>query len=300
MNLDWMWVKSFLAVVDTGSLSQAAKQLGVSQPTLSRHIQALERQSKLNLFRRNHQGLSLTDEGLSLLESAQHMQAAAESFSRKVTGQETVLKGDIRISANEVVAVYLLPQAIKAFRQLHPEVNIDIIVSNHASSLRKREVDIALRMFQPNELDLIATRLPDLALGLYASIEYLTQHPEPKTLEDCKHHQLIGLDPEYLFLNAFKKTISIPIKRSDFCIRTDSLLTGIALMRAGAGLLVTHRHIAEKYDDVKAILTDASWPTLQFWLVSHHDVKNNLRFKTLMTFLRDWFADDVYKGAVTL
>ncbi|MEJ2644430.1 MAG: LysR family transcriptional regulator [Gammaproteobacteria bacterium] len=178
-QLDWALIRSFLAVARLGSLSAAARDMGVSQPTLSRDIQALEAATGLNLFRRTTQGLVLTPQGQRLVDAADHMNAAADRFARQASGLSVELEGDVRISANEIVGTYLLPPAIADFRQEHPAVHVEVVISNGASSLSKREADIALRMFRPTQPDLVARRLPDLELGFYAHRDYLDRRGEP-------------------------------------------------------------------------------------------------------------------------
>jgi DNA-binding transcriptional LysR family regulator len=296
-RLSWDLVYSFLAVARQGSLSAAAREIGVSQPTLSRDIQALETRTRLNLFKRTTQGLQLTEAGQQLMEAASRMDEAADLFARQASGLSVELQGTVRISANEIVGIYLLPTAIAAFREQHPGVHIEIVISNLASSLSKREADIALRMFHPNQPDLVARRLPDLELGFYAHDGYLQKHGAPQTIEEFKRHTVIGFDESMDFIEGAAQ-MGFPLKREDFPVRTDHMLMHINLARAGAGIVGTHVELAEKFPELQRILQWVNLPSLEFWVVCHSDVQYNSRIRSVMQFLVQWFAADPYQNAI--
>lgn len=297
MNIQWNLIRSFLGVVEQGSLSAAARQLGVSQPTLSRDIQSLESSTGLNLFKRTTQGLELTSEGDRLVEAARQMNTAAELFDRRASGMSTVLEGDVRISVNEVVGIYLLPPAIAAFHQQHPGVHIDIVISNQVSSLSKREADIALRMFRPSQPDLVVRRLTDLALGFYAHKDYIRRMGDPENMAEFSQHTVIGYDESTEFIDG-AAALGYKLSRSDFALRSDHLLSQIALCRSGAGIIAMHKKIAECWPELKPVMRWIELPSLEFWLVCHSDVQFNNRIQALMQHLGQWFADDPYRHIV--
>lgn len=296
-NISWDLIHSFLAVSRHGSLSAAARELGVSQPTLSRDIQALETNTRLNLFKRTTQGLQLTEAGQQLMEAAERMDNAADLFARQASGLSMELEGTVRLSANEIVGIFLLPAAIAAFREQHPGVHIEIVISNRASSLSKREADIALRMFHPNQPDLVARRLPDLALGFYAHRDYVQRHGEPQTVKEFKQHAVIGFDESMDFIEGATQ-MGYQFRREDFPLRTDHMLMQINLARAGAGIIGTHVDLAEKFSELQRILHWVSLPSLEFWAVCHSDVQYNSRIRTVMQFLVQWFAEEPYRHAI--
>ncbi len=293
-NIDWGLIRSFLAVSRLGSLSAAARELTVSQPTLSREIQTLETTTGLNLFRRTTQGLQLTEAGQALVEAAGRMNDAADLFSRQASGLSVELEGDVRISANEIVGIYLLPPAIAAFREHHPGVHIEIVISNRASSLSKREADIALRMFRPTQPDLVARRLPDMDLGFYAHEDYVKQHGEPENIEEFRHHTVIGYDENMEFIEGAAK-LGYKFVRDNFAVRTDHLLAQFNLGRAGAGIIGTHVELAKHWPELVRIMEWVPLPALEFWIVCHSDVQFNSRIRELMRFLANWFDDDPYR-----
>ncbi len=292
-NINWGLIRSFLAVSRLGSLSAAARELGVSQPTLTREIQTLEKTTGLNLFKRTTKGLHLTDAGHSLVETAGKMNAAADQFIRQASGLSFELSGDVRISVNEIVGIYLLPPAIAAFRTRHPSVHIEIVISNRASSLSKREADIALRMFRPTQPDLVARRLPNIELGFYAHRNYIKKFGEPANIDEFKSHTIIGFDENMDFINGAEK-LGYHFVRDNFALRTDHLLAQINLMRAGAGINGTHVKLAEQWPDLVRVLQWVPLPPLEFWCVTHGDVQFNSRIREVMNFLIEWFSQDPY------
>ena len=296
-NMDWEQVRSFLAVARLGSLSAAARELGVSQPTLTRAIQALETATRLNLFQRTTQGLNLTETGQALVDAATQMSEAADRFARQASGLSGELQGTVRVSANEIVGFYLLPPALAAFRTQHPGVAIEIVISNRASSLSKREADIALRMFQPTQPDLVARRLPDLPLGFFAHRDYLARHGTPRTIDDFRSHGVVGFDEATDFIDGAAR-LGFSFTREDFPVRTDHMLLQIQLLRAGAGLGATHLGLARHFPELLRILEDIPLPPLEFWCVCHRDVQYNSRIRALMQHLIQWFADDPYRQVV--
>jgi len=291
----WELIRCFLAVASEGSLSSAARKLGLSQPTLSRNIQTLERQKQLNLFTRSPQGLSLTEAGQALVESARQMGDSAEAFERQISGLSTELEGDIRISANEIVGIYLLPTAIAAFREQHPGVHIETVISNRASSLNKREADIALRMFRPTQPDLVARRLPDMPLGFFAHTSYIEKFGEPESFEALKEHVLIGFDQNTDFIDGAGK-LGFSFRNEDFELRSDSLMLQIQLALQGCGIVGTHVGIAKHWPQMKQVLEWAPIPALEFWVACHADTQYNARIRTFKNHLIAWFKDDPYTG----
>ncbi len=296
-NVEWDLVRSFWIVARTGSLSAAARELGVSQPTLSRHIQAIESVTELNLFKRTTQGLILTEAGGGLVEAAAKMNDAAELFSRQVAGLSERLEGDIRISVNEIVGTYLLPPAIAAFRRKHPSVSIEIVITNQVSNINKREADIALRMFRPTQSDLVVNRLSDIALGFFASKDYIKKHGVPGSFDEFRTHTLIGFDESMDFIDGARQ-MGFHLERDNFVIRTDHLLAQLNMCRAGVGIAGTHIELARRYPELQQILDWIQLPALELWVVCHSDTQHNSRIRALRSFLSEWFKGDAYEKCV--
>jgi len=292
-NIDWGLIRSFIQTARDGSLSSAAKNLGVSQPTLSRNIQMLEQQTKLQLFQRTTKGLTLTEAGEKLIDAATQMEEASDLFQRQTTGLSEELAGDIRISANEIVGIYLLPPALTAFREKHPKVHIEIEITNQSTSLSKRDADIALRMYRPTQPDLVARRLPDLPLGFFASKNYIEQYGVPTSADNFKQHHVIGFDRDMSFITA-AQNMGFDLSAQDFVFRTDYLPAQLNLARFDGGIVGTHVGLAKQYPELEQILDWLPLPPLEFWIVCHGDTAYNARIREMTRFLGQWFDGDNY------
>ncbi|NQY34228.1 MAG: LysR family transcriptional regulator [Alteromonadaceae bacterium] len=293
-NLSWEFIQSFAEVAKFGSLSKAAIALNTSQPTLSRQMSALEKNIGITLFDRSTQGLKITKAGSRLIESCEAMQRNAEHFSRIAASSTLSLAGNIRISANEVIGLYYLPEIIAKFNQQYPEVTVEIEISNQQTSLSKREADIALRMFRPTQTNLIAKRLPDIKLNFVASKTYLLNNAEPKTLQEAFEHNLIGYDHDLQFLKAVKQ-LGWPIVEENIRNKTDFLPLQIELARKGGGITVTHNNLLKQFPELQIILAGTEIPSLEFWLVCHADVQHNQRIRVMMDFLTLHLRDEIQK-----
>lgn len=286
--MNWQLYQCFYAVAVAGSLSKASAAMNLSQPTLSRNIAKLEQQMGVDLFARASTGVVLTQFGTRLLADVEQMASAAERLHRLEGLDDSKLSGTVRISVNEIVGVYLMPSALAAFQRHFPDIQIEMVISNSASNLNKRDADMAFRMFRPQQPNLIMRRLPDMALGLYAHKEYLTQYAPISDLADLLHHRLIGFDQSSQFIDA-ANAMGWPLKTEHFCLRTDSLLTQVQLINQAAGIAVTHDGIAKLNNHWQAVLPQLPIPSMACYLVCHQDLQHNPRMRTLMDFLVDWF-----------
>ena len=288
--LSWELIQAFSTVAKSGSLSKAAKALNTSQPTLSRQIALLEKRLEITLFERSTQGLKITDLGAKLIESSDMMLQASEQFMRTASGSTLSLAGNVRISANEVIGLYYLPEAITEFNQRYPEIQVEIDISNQSTSLHKRDADIALRMFRPTQPELIAKRLPNIELNFVASNDYLRKYGHPKNLQEIAQHTLIGYDKDSQFIKSIKK-LGFPISEKDFYLKTDFLPLQIELARKGAGITITHKHLINQWSELNEIMSDVTLPHLELWLVCHADVQHNRRIRVLMSYLTIYFEE---------
>jgi DNA-binding transcriptional LysR family regulator len=282
-NFDWQWWQYFLIITELGSLSKAATTLNVSQPTLSRQLIAMEKQLGQILFDRSTQGLRLTAFGAELLEECKRMQSSAQRLQRLVDGQAQTLSGRIRLSANEVISLYYLPKILPDFMDQFPQLSVEIDVSNRASSLDKRDADIAIRMFPPTQLDLISRHLFDIPLGFYASQTYLDKHGTPTSPQDLFTHRLLGYDRDKQFEHG-AQALGWEIRNEEFKFRSDFMPMHMATAKAGGGIVGTHKAICEQQGLVP-IDVGINLPSLPIYLVCHRDVQHNKRIRVMMDFL---------------
>ena len=285
---DWTLWQSFLATVETGSLSAAAARLGVTQPTLSRHIHELERELGLSLFRRVPRGLEPTDIALGLIDDARRMGEAAHALSLKAAGQTESMAGTVRVAASVVVSNLVLPRILVDLREAWPDIQIEIVASDEAQNLLRRDADIALRMFTPTQNALIARKIGASPLGLFAAKRYLDRRGRPHTLADLPGHDVIGFDRSEAILKGFAAH-GFAVTREHFPLRVDDQIVYWHLLCAGAGLGFCQARLGEAAG-LERIDIDMTLPDLPIWLVMHEDLRTQPRVRRVADFLAERLA----------
>jgi len=285
---DWSHFRAFLAVLQDGSLSGAARQLGLTQPTLGRQIAELERRLGTALFIRSQRGLVPTDAARDIAPHAEAMAAAAGSMMRAASGGASDAAGTVRITASDIVGAEVLPPLLADFRRAHPAVTIELVLSNRVEDLLRGEADIAVRMVRPSQQALVARHIGDVHLGLYAHRRYLKHSPAPQSLAAlASGHALIGFDQETPFLREL--LTSMPITRGDFALRTDSDLAQLAAIRAGFGIGFIQHGIARRDPDLLPVLAEIGL-AMPMWLVLHEDLRASRRLRLMLEHLANGLA----------
>lgn len=285
-DLNWALLRSFLAVVETGSLSAAAARIGTTQPTLSRHMRELELLLGVPLFHRSAQGLEPTDAALGLVDDARAMGEAAAALALKAQGRSQRLTGTVRISASVVVANLLLPPILRALREAEPNIQLELVASDVAQNLLRRDADIAVRMFDPTQKALIARRLGETPLGFFASQAFLARHGPINSTEEMIQRGILGFDRSDAILKAFAAQ-GHPVTGDDFPVRCDDQMVYWNLLTAGAGIGIAQVLLAKRHPELVQIATDLRLPILPVWLVMHEDVRRNARIRRVADFLAD-------------
>ncbi|SFG13336.1 transcriptional regulator, LysR family [Duganella sp. CF458] len=288
-SIPWDLYRTFLHVLNAQSLSGAARSLGLTQPTAGRHISELESGLGLVLFTRSQTGLQPTDAALQLRAQLEEMQHAAAAIERSAHGHNAV-RGAVRISASDVVGVEILPSILAPLRSRYPELAIELVLSDAVQDLLGREVDIAVRMTQPQQDLLLAQRVGDVTLGFYAHKEYLAAQGEPKSLTDLTRHSLIGFDMETPFLRAAGASLG-GWKREGFAYRCDSNLAQMALVRAGAGIGVYQSGLADREKNLVRVLKKEMNMGMTTWVTMHSDLRHSARCKTVFDALVSGLKD---------
>lgn len=285
-EIGWDLYRTFLAVLGEGSLSGAARVLGITQPTAGRHIAALEAALQRALFTRSQTGLLPTEAALALRPHAEAMRSTAAALTRAAaslgdgSAADQDVSGTVRISASEVIGVEVLPPALARLRLQHPQLAIELVATNQVQDLLSREVDIAVRMIQPHQELLIARRVGDVEIGLHAHRGYLAEAGTPASLADLKHHALIGFDVVTPFLRA--ATRELPWwARDAFSLRTDSDLAQIALIRAGCGIGACQAAVAGRDPLLVRVLSRQAAFRLPTWVTMHEDLRRSPRCRAV-------------------
>ena len=274
--LDWTLLRSFLAVAETGSLSAAARETGQSQPTLGRHIRLLEDQVGGALFERHPKGLNLSALGQVLRPGAEAMREGARQVAMAAAGGDTRMAGPVRITASIFVSVHLLPPIIADIRTRHPEIDIELVASDLTENLLFHEADIAVRMYRPEQLDMITRHLGELKLGLYAAPAYLARRGAPRDFTELLDHDVVGYDRDDRLIRGFRDA-GLDVTRESFPIRTDDQVAYWELVCAGGGIGFGQRPVADRDQRVTRILPDMPLPTLPVWLTTHESLRHTPR-----------------------
>jgi DNA-binding transcriptional LysR family regulator len=285
-DLDWNLIRSFAAVADTGSLSAAARRLRASQPTVGRHIAELEAALGVVLFRRGRRGYELTDQGVALFGRARAMREDADAFALLATGTTERIAGTVRIAASEVVSAYVLPPMLQRLAIEEPCIEVELVPSNRVENLLRRDADIAVRMVEPAQQDLVARKIADLPLVACAAKTYLDRRGRPKQPEELFEHDLVGLDRETDLIRGFA-AFGIEIDRHAFRLRTDNQIVLWEAVKAGIGVSFAQRPLAEREPLVELLLPDLPLPSLPMWLVMHRDVRTSPRLRRVSDFLAE-------------
>lgn len=275
-DVGWELYRSYLAVLTEGSLSGAARALGVTQPTIGRHISALEAALGLVLFTRSQQGLLPTDAALALRSYAQAMGHAAAALVRAADAQGDGVRGTVRVSASEAIGLEVLPPILARLQEAHPALTVELVLSNRVHDLLQREADIAIRMTEPRQDALVARRVGAVELGLYAHPDYLAHHGTPATLAELAEHRLVGFDEETAFVRSAQK--SFPAwRRERFAVRSDSDVAQLAFMRAGGGIGICQEGLALRAPVLVRVLPRQFRWDLETWVVMHEDLRHSPR-----------------------
>lgn len=290
-GFDWSLIQSFLAVAQNGSFSGAARDIGQSQPTIGRHVERLQEQLGAVLFQRGNQGYDLTATGQALLTHAQAMQAEAANISIIAEGRSEEVRGTVRITASEIVATYILPGIIARLLAEEPELQVELVASNTNENLLQREADIAVRMVKPEQQDLIARKIGEIELGLFASQSYITRAGLPERIKDIGNHTLLGYDRSDLMIRGIAQ-FGLDIKREDFAFRVDDQVAYLEALRAGVGIGAAQKRQAEVYELVE-VFSDLKIPSLPVWLAAHSELRTSARVRRVFDYLVDHLPEQL-------
>lgn len=275
-NLDWSLIRAFLAVAETGSLSAAARTLGSSQPTVGRQVREVETALGVELFQRHAKGLSLTETGAAMLPAAKRMRDSVGEIALIAAGQDMRPTGTVRITASVIVAHFVLPQILARLRRDEPGIEIELVATDSSDNLLFREADIALRMYRPDQLDMVTLHVTDLPLGIYAAKSYLDRVGRPDTVEDAFKLDWVGYDRSDLMLRGMRR-LGWAVDRTFFATRTDDQAGNWQLIRAGCGIGIAQIATAQDAPEVERLFPDMALPSLPVWLTAHEAMRRTPR-----------------------
>jgi len=273
--VDWRWLKSFVAVAEAGGMHSASKEARTSQATLSRHISALEEELGVVLFDRTGRGVRLSPEGAALLERARVIKESVKAFELQAQGLSEEEGGIVRVTMSGQFGVHFAPQWLVELRRHAPKVSVDLVLEDTASNLLLREAEIAVRLFRPTQLDLVARRCGQLVQAFYASAEYIAARGTPQSLDELFGHELIGFDRATTWIDNAQR-MGYRVEREDFACRTDDFAVHSELARCGMGVVVLPGWFAKKANLVR-VLPEIAMPGQPVFLAAHRDVHRTPR-----------------------
>jgi len=280
----WELYRSFLAVVREGSLSGAARRLALTQPTIGRHVDALEQALNAALFTRSQHGLTPTAAALDLVPHAEAMESAAAALIRTASGEADAARGAVRLTASDIVGAEVLPPILADFRERHPGIVLELALTNKTEDLLRHEADIAVRMTRPTQAALVARRIGVIRVGLYAHRRYAEAHGLPDSLDAVAGHAVIGFDRDAASVRGLGDA-GVPVTREIFTFRCDNDLAQLAALRAGCGIGGCQLSIAARNPDLLPVLHDKLMFQLEMWVVMHEDLRASRRVRLLFDYL---------------
>lgn len=287
-NFDWNQARAFLATAECGSLSAAARQLGQTQPTLGRQVTALEETLGVVLFERVGRGLELTQSGVELLDHVRAMRDAADRVSLTASGQSQTIDGQVRITASDAIATYILPRAVEKIQNVAPRLEIDIVATNDVRDLQRREADIAIRHVRPDQPNLIARLLSDVDAYFYAASRYLDRVGRPTTEAEMRQLDFISMgDADRMLL--YFKDLGLHPERAQFRINSDNGVVGWECCRQGLGIAPIWDEIASQFPEVEKVLPDQFKITFPIWLTTHRELHTSRRIRLVFDILAEVF-----------
>ncbi|WP_404295145.1 LysR family transcriptional regulator (plasmid) [Microvirga sp. RSM25] len=294
--MDWEKVRLFYEVAQAGNFTRAGVKLGLNQSSISRMIAALERDLKVTLFHRHARGLILTEHGDVLFRSARDVWKRFEATHAHLTDTKESPSGHLKVTATVGLGGTWLAGRISEFLDLYPEIQIELILTNDELDLAMREADIAIRLRQPIQADLLQRRLFTVQYYPYASRSYLERAGEPKSIEDLDRHRIVclgGNQPDYIL--DMHQLISLERDannaREPHLVVNDSMALKNAL-QTGAGVGMASAYAMEGAPGIVRILRDLDWPYLDTYLVYPEEMRSVARLQVFRDFLvmkaRSW------------
>ena len=289
LNFDWNRAKAFLVTAEKGSYSAAAKALNLTQSTLGRQVQALEEELGVVLFERVGRGIQITPIGLDLFEYVKSMAEGASKISMAAMGQSEDLEGIVTITASEANSAFLLAPVIKKIRKLAPGIKIEIVAKNDSADLRKREADIAVRNFQPNQPDLIMKQVSDATANFYATKDFLKKHGPFKSIKDLSSADFVSVGDLAGLIQGLKD-YGLNLTKDNFPILTESHFVHWSLVKEGHGIGIMPNEVGDKEKSVHRVLKSFKGINFSTWIVSHRELRTNRKIRFVFDQLIEHFT----------
>ncbi|RON52692.1 LysR family transcriptional regulator [Pseudomonas frederiksbergensis] len=295
-QLQWETQRAFLAVLRTGSLSGAARLLGIAQATARRRIEALEQSVGVSLFIRSPAGLLPTEMAKDLISHVEAMAMAANAFNRAASADAGLASGTVRLTSSKLLGVEVLPPMLRTLRQACPQLAIELSVSNRLQALARQEADVAVRIRRPTEASVVTRKVGDLRVGLYATPDLLAEQGTPGTVAELNHHPLIGPDRNLVEIE-FLRERGFDCGAEHALIRTDDHLAQLAALRAGLGIGVCSSQLAQRYGLIRVLPRQVDF-SVDVWIAMHQDMRRVQRIALVFDALGESLRDFLEKPPI--
>lgn len=294
ISFDWNQLRTFLATVEEGSFSGAARALKSTQPTVGRQISQLEGALGVTLFERSVRGPTLTEAGRDLVDHVRAMGDAATLISMAAEGHSLDVSGEVTITGTDLLSAELLPAILAPLRQRSPGIRIRIVSSNDIQNLLQREADIAIRHVRPEQAELTARHVGDFRASLYASNDYLERAGRPRTPREVADHEFVG-NPDPVRLLAPLQNQGIPLRPENFVTTSENGVVVWELLKAGYGISMLPEVLCEREPNLEKVLP--SLPSLEFpiWLVAHRELQTSKKIRIVFDHLARELAEAARK-----
>lgn len=286
MDFDWNQVRAFLATIEEGSLSAAARALGQTQPTLGRQVTALEDHLSVTLFERAGRQLIPTPAALEMAEHVRAMGEAAIRLSLVANGQSSDVEGIVKITATEGYAVHVLPAVVAELAEQHPGLIIEIIATDSLSDLRRREADIALRSAEPTDPDLIARKIRIERAGMFATQGFIAKHGPFNALSDLEGIPFVGIGNTSEMIQ-FLTSKNVPVTEDSIVAQSDNHMVHLALTQQGLGVGVNGWDVGAPLPDLIPLFPDEVCFEFPLWLVAPQELRKSRRVRIVFDALAD-------------
>jgi DNA-binding transcriptional LysR family regulator len=279
--LEWGALQVMLAVADAGSLAGASRRLGVNHTTVLRRVAAFEAQLGVRLFERLPTGYVLTASGEELAAAARQVQETVFGVERRLLGKDLSLTGSVRVTTADTLAVSLLPPVLARFRQVHPEVWLELATSSSMASLSKREADVAVRPSRNPPENLVGRRVAEVAIAIYATPRYLAAHPAKQELA----RQVWIAPDDSLSGTTIARWMRRQLTDAPVAMRADSLVAMAYGALAGVGVAALPCYLGDRTPGLRRVRNAVAEMATELWVLTHEDLRGTARIRALTDFL---------------
>ncbi|WP_269582489.1 LysR family transcriptional regulator [Roseibium sp. Sym1] len=288
--MNWDDIRIFLSIARTGQILAAARRLGLNHATVARRLTALEDSVGTRLFDRSTSGCILTEAGSRFMDRAERIEAEAVAAEADLGGDTPGVTGTVRIGAPDGFGVAYLAPRLGKLTEKHPGLTVQLVPVSRSFSLSRREADIAVTIDRPETGRLVAGKLVDYTLGLYASKAYLRTHGTPRAASDLSAHDLIGYVEDLLYSPSLNYGTEI-VKDWTSRFEIASALGQTEAVRSGNGIGILHDFIAREDNKLVPVLPDIKL-NRAYWMVTHESSRPLRHVAAVQDFLRDQVARD--------